>query len=545
KLVAHRDVLHVVGDSDWQSATGGFKAEPGAVRVELKGGLWRATGQAWFDDFSLREIEPEIRLNTRRGEPHDSLRVSPHQIGVFDPSYRLKRVAYASASPGQTVFPDGVRLDGPLEGFAASGVLGYDNARWTSLLAAYDRYGRLRGSVGALMRHYRSPFRKSAWAFFGATNRDLFPTGDVPMSAAFARLAESMLRGAFLHNLTTNWASYDPGEEAQVSVQVSNFGWQPRQVAVRFALNPDIELPPQPLTVPPGETATAPASFRVPAKKAHFYRITASLHLGAQVIDQLEGGFVVRDERVVQSGPKLRWAYNYLECDGRARVLLGTDTYGSMFSSAQQSPLTWLRDVQKCQDFGVSVFENLQVNPTTFPKPYEADEKFLRQVDGLVQLCQAHRLVYLPCLLCGYNTVASDEELAKQAAYSEAFAKRYAKVPGIAYYVNGDLSFRWIDSPDIKRLWNDFLKQRYGTDERLREAWRLNPPEARLGDLPVAEPRPKGWADIRACDFHEFKIKLVERWIDAQHRACRRGDPEHPTTVEYYQLPHGGIDMRR
>ncbi|MBM4046294.1 MAG: hypothetical protein FJ279_14380, partial [Planctomycetes bacterium] len=34
KLVAHRDVLHVVGDSDWQSATGGFKPEPGAVRVE-------------------------------------------------------------------------------------------------------------------------------------------------------------------------------------------------------------------------------------------------------------------------------------------------------------------------------------------------------------------------------------------------------------------------------------------------------------------------------------------------------------------------------
>ncbi|MBM4050861.1 MAG: hypothetical protein FJ279_37675, partial [Planctomycetes bacterium] len=183
--------------------------------------------------------------------------------------------------------------------------------------------------------------------------------------------------------------------------------------------------------------------------------------------------------------------------------------------------------------------------PATFTKPYEADEKFLRQVDGLVQLCQAHRLVYLPCLLCGYNTVASDEELAKQAAYSEAFAKRYAKVPGIAYYVNGDLSFRWIDSPDIKRLWNEFLKQRYGTDERLREAWRLNPPEAKLGDLPVAEPRPKGWADIRACDFHEFKIRLVERWIDAQHRACRRGDPEHPTTVEYYQLPYGGIDMRR
>ena len=91
-----------------------------------------------------------------------------------DRARALRRVARLEPGAGQFLFPSGASLDTSLEGWAAAGVQGYDNARWVELLAGQDRFGRPRGAAGALMLNYNGYFAGSLWAFFGAENRDLF-----------------------------------------------------------------------------------------------------------------------------------------------------------------------------------------------------------------------------------------------------------------------------------------------------------------------------------------------------------------------------------
>jgi len=51
------------------------------------------------------------------------------------------------------------------------------------------------------------------------------------------------------------------------------------------------------------------------------------------------------------------------------------------------------------------------------------------------------------------------------------FAARFKRVPGLIYYLNGDFQLRLKDLPDLQRQWNQFLRERYATDEALRQAW--------------------------------------------------------------------------
>jgi hypothetical protein len=126
-------------------------------------------------------VPHEERINTHWGEPRDGLEVSPTQLGLFDASFPLRRVAYAqTASP---LLPEGWRWEGPFKGWAAVAPL-FEQARWVPLLNGYDRYGRLRGALGAMLYHYDGPFLGSTWAFFGVT-RDLWEgKSDSPSNVA-------------------------------------------------------------------------------------------------------------------------------------------------------------------------------------------------------------------------------------------------------------------------------------------------------------------------------------------------------------------------
>jgi hypothetical protein len=66
----------------------------------------------------------DVRINTRYGKPGDTLGLDPEQIGVFDPSYPLQRVAFAQTAREQQVIDEPIRWTGDLEGFAAVAMTG-------------------------------------------------------------------------------------------------------------------------------------------------------------------------------------------------------------------------------------------------------------------------------------------------------------------------------------------------------------------------------------------------------------------------------------
>ena len=107
-------------------------------------------------------LPPEERLNTRHGIPEDGLTVEPTQLGVFQPDYTLERVRFARTADEQVILRPDWRVEHPLEGYAAAGVTGFEDARWIPLLNSYDRCDRLRGAAGALLRHYAGTYAGSS-----------------------------------------------------------------------------------------------------------------------------------------------------------------------------------------------------------------------------------------------------------------------------------------------------------------------------------------------------------------------------------------------
>lgn len=602
-----KDLCRVTGSRDWQEIRYRFDVHPRAVTVELRAGLFQCHGSARFDDIRLTDaanraivesdfepafdpdasgsarwvrsdpqrcavatqgarsgqralearLEYEVlvpeRLNTRHGTPADGLDTAPTQLGVFQPDYRLERVHSARAAPDQVILEPGLIVDGPLEGHAASGVVGFNQARWVPLLNAYDRYGRLRGAAGAMLRHFAGPYAGSSWAFFGVTNRDLFAPSDTGTARAFVQTVRALVEDTYLAALVPEPPCARPGEPVDIVAVVVNGGRQPRTVQVRLDIY-EGELAPEALAARPrplttlarqlelvtGRTNVVRFRWQPGPSRADFYHLVGRLALGGTEMDRLESGLVVWNDQVVADGPRLSFRDNYLRVGRRPVFMFGTDDWGYVFNTLRETPLQWRRDMRQRRDFGVTIYENLQVGLPATPAELE---RLWPKVDGLVQLAQQYQQVYFPCLLCGFNVAASDAELERHRDYCRAFAQRYGNVPGLIYYLNGDLRCQLSDA--VTPHWNEFLRARHGTVEALRQAWGRHAPSAPLGQIPADDFDDWGhpWDEGRIVDQNRFRAWLIRRWCGTLIDAIREHDAVHPTTAEFYQLPHQGVDV--
>jgi hypothetical protein len=605
-IVQWIDFAKVTGTRDWKEFSHQFSVRPNAAKVDFQAGLFRCSGTAWFDDIRLadetgspilvdgfeEEFNPDAKatnhwsrsdarfcvvqsetrhsgqralqtklsfglpqpelLNTRHGRPADGLEVAPTQLGVFDADYQLQRVAAACAAPHQSVIRRDLSIKGPLEGWAAAGVTGFDAARWVPLVNGHDCYGRLRGAVGAMLRHSAGTYAGSSWAFFGVTKRNLFADSEPGMARAFVDTMNSLAGDTYLASLVSEFGCYRQGETVKLLAHVFNGGRRSRNVRLTVSIYEG--EPPQLEADAAGKpSARLTASLMVPAGKAQpvalqwkpgtsiadFYYLLGQLWDGDEEIYRLESAFLVWNERAVAKGPALSFHDNYLQLGTRPMFLFGTDDWDYTFTTRRETPLQWLRDMRSRRDFGVQIYENLQFGIPA----QEKREVLLRKVDGIVQLAQKYQQVYFAGLLVGYNVAAGDAELAQQAAWCRDFAQRYACVPGLIYYLNGDLRCQLSEA--VTPQLNQFLQQRYGSEQRMRAAWGDNAPAQPLGRIAAEDFNDSGhsWEDGQVCDLNRFRAALLRRWSQALICGIRECDPRHPTSSEFYQLPHQGVDI--
>lgn len=546
KLVAFRDFAQIRKAQDWTRHEYRVRISPTATRVLFHAGLYQTSGSLWVDDVTCAPVEDEERINAHYGTPADGLEVGSLQLTMFNPDQKIQGVSLASAPGGP--LSGAWRQAGPVQGFEATAQL-RENARWLPLVEARDAYGRMAGCAGALVRHYSGPFADSAWAIFGVTNRDIFAGSD---GFALLRRTVRLLRTeARADRLTTGYAFYRPGEVAQLTLGLANPAPAARTMRVRLTLH-DPERPTS--TVFRAERTVALRgdehtdlrwSWRVPATCPDFVQVSATVTYGGIPVDRIETGFCVRNERVLAGGPRVTFERNAftLRAPGRPAhrvTLFGTDTYGNMFGSPSCNPLTWYRDLRMMRDYGLHTYENLGF----WNDRNVYSEAEWRKLDALIQLSQRFGLPYMAGLHVGRNVAVSDDELARQAAICGVFAQRYARAPGLIYYLNGDFQLHLVDQPDLRRLWNAFLATRYGTDAALRAAWGAAAPGQPIGEIPVLDGGAASWFDVRARDIYDFKTSLMKRWIGALSAAIRAHDRVHAITSEYYQRPFDGIDLR-
>lgn len=544
KLVTFKDFAQIRGTQDWKRYEERFEIVPNAARVVFQGGLYLASGKLWFDEVTCAPVPREERINAHYGKPEDALVIAPIQLTLFSPDQPISGRRLVAAEGG--IMDAGWRSEGAVKGYEATAQLRH-SARWLPLVAVQDEYGRFAGVAGALVRHFGAPFTDSTWAIFGVVNRDVFAGAEGEV--LLRRVLRVLRAGVFMESLRSDYASYRRGETAQVSLEVRNPSATPQAVKVfwRF-LSPEgvvLQRREDRLELPAKGKSTLTWQWTIPQNAPDFVVVQAEVKRSSLVLDRIESGFCVADAGTLQKGVRLIYrdnAFTLTHHDGSSQrvLLLGTDTYGNWFWSRSHNPLTWFREIRLMRDYGLHVYENLQFHP----EGYRFKEAEWRQIDAVVQISQRFGLPYMAGLLIGQDVVVDDAILKQQAEMCRQFASRYKDVPGLIYYLNGDFQLNLKDTSDIRRLWNQFLGERYGSDEALRQAWAPHVPEAKLGEIPVQNAASGEWYAVRTRDVREFQTVLMRRYIGALCEAIRQEDTVHPITGEYYQRPFSGIDLR-
>jgi len=552
RLVTWQDFAHLIGTSQqWARYETLIAVAPDAKRVEFHAGLYRAAGRFRFSDVTCAEVPQEIRINAHYGKPEDGLQIEPEQLTIFSPDQPIAGASLVAA-PGSGIGQDWKEI-GKVTGVEATAQL-RQSGRWRPLVNVLDRFGRFVGTAVSMVTWNSGIFKGGTWVLSGVTNRDVF-SGERG-EYLLGRIGRLLALGVHLEAITTDEATYHAGETVHIFAECANRCRTARsgdlqiRLIGRSAEGRAMELAgfQRHLEMEPGARDRQEFTWKVPGNAPDFVEVQVACHCSGAgneaptPVDAADTGFCVYSPSVVRAGPNIAFRENafYLGSAQSPQVLFGTDTYANMFQSPSQSPLTWFRDLALMRDYGLHVFENLQYTPPD----YRFTPKQWRQIDGLIQLAQRFGLVYMAGLLIGQNVVVDDDTLHKQEQFCAEFARRYRDVPGLIYYLNGDFQLHLQDTPFLRRLWNGFLRQRYGSDAALRAAWGPEAPHEPLGSIPVSAHAALNWQDARARDTAEFEGYLVRRWVSSLTRTIRAVDPDHPITAEYYQRPWGGIDLR-
>lgn len=503
------------------------------------------------------------RLNTRFGKPGDTMGLEADQIGVFDPAYHLKYATRMKAAPMQFVIPSSFRQHAKLEGYSACSMLGSNNpvfpekwGRHISLVDAYDSFGRLRGSIGAMALNYAGPYAGSAWAFFGVTNTDLFAENG-PMLPHVGSIVDALVRKAFLHSPGTDLACYKNGETVKLSCHAANFGKTPCTAEVRFRVfdrqgKQVFASDPVKLLLNPHDEETFAAQFKPTRFESDLYRVVAELRTDGKIIDSVETGFAAYCPTVRTSGIKLTFKDNYFYIGKQPVLLSGTNATGAIFYSSNENPLVWDRDLARMNENGLNILRVLHFSPFLSDKPafgavkpadLAVDKlplKIERQLDALVQLCQKHNIVLFLSIHDWMPVELSDEELAAQRRFAKLIAARYKDVPGFMIDIQNEPHLDLPRDPnkaypaDVVKAWNEYLKAKYGTDENLKAAWNLSSPQEQIGSIPYLAGT-DAWDDMRTFDADYFRNVLLNRWAKANYCGAKEGCSTMPVTIGFLQ----------
>lgn len=557
--VAHSET-NLKGTTDWTLRSCSGETPKGASRV-LFNCVTYGSGSAWFDDAEVEVADNRV-LNTRQGYGAGAgiLHTRPDQVGAFDASWPLSHVAYGATSGGQRILDEKVRLEGKLEGWAASALLTpkmWDCnpcRRWMPLLDGFDSYGRLRGGIGALVFNYAGPFKGSAWAFFGVNSQDLFDSRNEAMGRAFLRVVDRMLSKVFLHDLTSNFHCYRQGEQVALTVNASNLGKDPADVEVRVEILDSegakaLHTRSKSLRLDPGATSPVEVTWKPDRFGGDLYRYRAVLLSGGKVTDEMTNAFLVWSDEVVAKGPALRFQDNYLCIGNRPTLLCGSNHYSVLFQSLNQSPERWDKDFRVMRDNGVNILRILHLTGQAgekkpglaMPDLSHPPEWLLRRFDALVQLSQKYQVALFLSAHDHIKLELSDADLAAEQRWCEMLAARYAKVPGLFWDVQNEpfvFAPNAAKDPDCEFLYNRYLTSQYRTTENLRAAWGEPYGNVELGKAPL--PGDKmwhlAWDDRSALDFERARVWVLERWIAANVQALRKGDPKKPITVGHLPM---------
>jgi hypothetical protein len=367
-------------------------------------------------------------------------------------------------------------------------------------------------------------------------------------SAAYAS------RGATAFTLETRYAALPPGEAPSVTVKLqlpaaeNGAEWHGTIHVSLFAGDKLLEQ--QKLSAT-GPRFNSELQFAKTLPQG-FYILRARCESGGQTIEVTANGFWIADEATLRSGPKLGTQNGFLTRDGQPFFPAGmnyftTDNTGWEFDDARNA-LVWEQDFAEMERNGVNfVRTGVWSGAKRFldPKTGGANERFLRNLEALLLSARRHGIA-VNFTFFAFAPQAGQTDAAKQyapanpyldeaavhaeEAYVASVAGRFKDLPYLSWDLINEPSFSnprrpWKgntpnrDSVELA-AWREWLRQRYGSIEKLADAWTVTPQELGGFDkvpLPsnedLAPERSGSTTKVRAFDYNLFAQVSFAGWV--------------------------------
>jgi len=388
----------------------------------------------------------------------------------------------------------------------------------------------------------------------GAGGRWVLATGDAVHQAPLIRaMVLGALDGAEEVTVRPAAACVEPGETPRVRVTVRRPGATAGEAAPSAAVavrddagqvvwNGRVMLA-GPSTFMTGELAVRPDRPLAPG----LYRVAVTLEDAAGSPGATEGGFWVRDDALLRSGPRLTASRDWLRRDGRVFPVVGT-TYmaGDVHRKFlfEPNPAVWDRDMAAMRRAGVNFIRTGLWTGwgRLMSDPGAVDENALRAIDAFVLTAARHDLAvcftffaFRPPLYGGDNPYLDPRSLAGQEALLTLVASRYRGVGWIHWDLINEPSYAPADALWTNRpigdafeaaAWAEWVRRRHGDAAvpAARDRWRdagpaplAVPAAAALAPAMVREER----VPAKGFDFRLFTQEAVAGWA-ARLRAVLR-----------------------
>ena len=489
----------------------------------------------------------------------DGLSFNSFSMPLFDVEHTFASVSL-KPSPTQTVFTSDSKTSS--SGYSAVAAHG-GHGRYIPLLDAYDADGVKCGTAGAMIALFpdRTPssgywgaYTGTSIAFFGVENIDLLSVPE--LADAFAALPRRMLEGVYIEWGENRYDCYRQGETPLLTLRIASGRYEGSariRLTVADEAGSKVFETEKDTVLRCDSVCDVAFTWENAVLNSDFFTYCAEVYTGGERVDIYETGFSVwNDERMKNS---LRYVYedNYVKLiqpDGSKKTIFitGVDDSAGLLVARDQTPLEFLRDMRGRMEAGVCLYENLQQYRGAeefrrlFADP-EKRERHYRKVDNIIFIANKFNQLYMMGLAIGDNVAVTGDALALLGDSVEECVKRYADVPCIIWYLNGDLVCRIGDAltPDLRR----FLKDKYKTDENFRRAWKDS--AVSLSTLEAKEYPHDGnnaFGDVKASDYNDFRMFLIRNWNSYLIRRIRAVDRcSRAILCEFYSWPCDCVDI--
>lgn len=440
------------------------------------------------------------------------------------------------------------------------------DARIRPLLTGYGEKNRPMAAPVVLIENLLGDYAGGRWIF---ANQPL--TGqfwEQGGAALLERLAGFAAGGVKLVELRSNYASYFPGERPSLRLRTENLsggdlpaGRVPARITARVLREGTV------LAQRVWETEIGPESGEqtcsLPLEvEPGFYELECRLEIQGEPARTTHSGFWGFDRELLESGEPVRCGRDYFYRDGKPMPVVGM-TYMQSDNSRkflfQPNPYLWDRDMAELKRAGVNM---IRTGIWTGLRHFslvdgEIAEDFLRALDAMFLTAKKHGLpivfnlfAFVPEAWEGLNGYLDPRSIKAQKRFVSALACRHANSTNVMWDLINEpslctLQTNWGPKPNRDpyelAAWREWLRQRHGTVEALRERWNCTPlelPSFETATLPADADMVEllsfyelSRKPLKSVDYVLFTQDVMNGWAREMVRTIRAAGSEQLITV--------------